>query len=160
MNKVSDLGEADLVDRIVTRLGAGKLEAEAPGDDAALISDLRGPLCFTTDALLEGVDFDLRYCSGADVGWKSVAVNASDIAAMGALPRYGVAALWLQPSTSLSLVDDMTEGMRAAAEPWPLRLVGGDISRASQLGTAVSLIGETGGLGPVLRSRARPGDAI
>lgn len=125
------------------------------GDDAALVS---GSLV-TTDTMVEGEDFDLCYCSGFDLGWKSLAVNVSDVAAMGGSPAYAVGTLALPPSTPVALVDGIGRGLAAAAERWECAVVGGDLSAAPVVTIGIALIGRPGAR-TVTRSGARPGDRI
>jgi thiamine-monophosphate kinase len=159
--RVGELGEDALVARIAGRIGPpGHLPEVWAGDDAAVFEAPGRTMLYTTDLLVEGVDFDLGWCAGGDVGWKAVAVNASDVAAMGGLPRYAVVALALPSDSAVALVDDLVEGMLAAASRWGIAVVGGDVSEANELSLSVALIGVAGGEGPVLRSGARPGEAI
>ena len=154
---VSDLGEFGLIERFRARLpGAPKGEIWS-GDDAAIVTGAPRAV-LTTDVLVEGVDFDLMLGSAADVGWKAVAVSVSDVAAMGGDPTYCVAALSLPATTSVATVDDLLEGMSAAATRWGLAIVGGDLSQAPQLSLALTMLG--GVEHPVLRSGAEVGDAI
>ena len=110
--------------------------------------------------MVEDVDFRLDYCSGEDVGWKVVAVNASDIAAMGGRPAHAVATLCLPPTTKVSFVDDVMTGMAAGAERWGIDLVGGDISGGREIVVSLSLLGAPVGNAPVPRSGASPGEAV
>jgi thiamine-monophosphate kinase len=160
MKTVSDIGELGLIERIAARLGSAAGGGHGPGDDAAVLPVTDERLVYTTDVLVEGVDFDFSYCSGADVGWKAIAANASDVAAMGASPRWSVAALSLRGDTPLELVDDLLDGMVEAGRRWRIELVGGDISTAPAMSVAVSMLGEAGAAGPVLRSGSRPGDRV
>lgn len=155
---VSSLGEFGLIERFVRKLprpGPGEVWS---GDDTAVIDPGSGRILVTTDVLVENVDFDLAYCSPADVGWKAVAVNVSDIAAMAGRPTRAVAALSLPGSTPVAVVDGILEGMVEAAERWGLVLVGGDVSEAPLVSIALTLLGAAEA--PVLRSGARVGDAI
>jgi thiamine-monophosphate kinase len=128
------------------------------GDDAAVFPSPGEHLVLTTDTLVEGVDFHLGYFSGADLGWKAVAVNVSDLAAMGAEPAYAVATLCLPSATSVGWVTSLIDGIEEAAQRWSVRVVGGDLSRATQISLGLSLMGHCSQ--PVLRSGARTGDAI
>lgn len=157
---VSELGEAGLLRRIAQRLGSPVPDEVWGGDDAAVVRGPSGDMVFTTDALVEGVDFELSYASPEDVGWKVIAVNASDAAAMGATPTHALVTLLLPPDTSVAFVDGALEGMIAAAERWGIHLVGGDISRARLVALSVAVIGVPFKGGVVLRSGARTGDAI
>lgn len=116
-------------------------------------------LLLTVDMLVEGVDFERRYCSGSDLGWKAVAVNASDLAAMGGRPLHAVAALALGPGVELGYFDAVLDGLLDAAARWDLSLAGGDLSRSEEVVLSVTMTGACAGI-PVLRSGARPGDAI
>ena len=129
------------------------------GDDTAVLDGRAGPLLMTVDMLVEAVDFDLAYASGYDVGWKAVAVNVSDIAAMGGQPVHAVAALGLRPEVPVSFFNDVLEGLLAACERWGIKLAGGDLSGGSAVSLSLTLTGDTSGQ-PVLRSGAGVGDAI
>lgn len=131
------------------------------GDDCAVLEPTPGAvLLATTDLLLEDVHFRRRYAGPADIGWKAMAVNVSDIAAMGGRPRWALVALACPAATSLSEVDAFYEGARALAAPHDVAIVGGDTS-SSPAGwlVNVTVLGETR-LAPVLRSGARPGDVV
>ncbi|MGH9024476.1 MAG: thiamine-phosphate kinase, partial [Acidimicrobiia bacterium] len=91
------------------------------GDDAAVLAD---GLLVATDLLVEGVHFDLAWCSGEDVGWKALAVNCSDLAAMGGIPRAGVVALAVGPVPGMA--EEVMEGMAQGAEAFGCPVVGGD----------------------------------
>jgi thiamine-monophosphate kinase len=157
---VWELGEAGLIDRILAHIGAPAPGVIGGGDDAAVVPLGRDRVLMTTDALVEGIDFDFAYCSGADVGWKAIAVNASDIAAMCGRPFWATVSLALPPDTLVSRIDDEVEGMLEAAARWDIGLVGGDISRASEMSVSVTMIGSTLSGDPVMRSGARVGDAL
>src|SRR5438093_10823834 len=93
---VSEIGEAGLIHRISAVLPKPDAGEAWIGDDAAVLSWDSGRLLFSVDALVEGVDFDLAYCDGSDVGWKAVASNVSDIAAMAAGPATRSGPWWSQ----------------------------------------------------------------
>jgi thiamine-monophosphate kinase len=120
------------------------------GDDAAVIGDQ----VITVDMLIEDVDFTqnvpLRF-----IARKSLAVNLSDLAAMGAQPRYAVVALGLPEWVN---TDMLTDALAEAAREYDIEIVGGDLSRSDKLVIAITAIGEA--KQPLLRSGARPGDRI
>lgn len=147
-----------MIDRITARFDAAPVGEIGVGDDAAVITSPAGYILLTTDVLVEGVDFELDWCTGTDLGWKAIAVNVSDIAAMGGTPSHALATLMVEPSTPVSLVDGIIDGMGGGAEHWGLSLSGGDISRADKLAVSIALMGRVEE--PILRSTARPGDAI
>ena len=156
---VADLGEFGLIDRITRKLRPAPAGEVWSGDDAAVLSRPDGDVVVSTDVLVEDVDFSTSWASGADVGWKAVAVNASDLAAMGAAPWRAVATLALPPTTTIDLVDDLIDGLVASAGQHDVELVGGDLSRADEIVLGLTVLGILDG-DPVLRSGAREGDAI
>ncbi|MDQ3783974.1 MAG: thiamine-phosphate kinase [Actinomycetota bacterium] len=156
---VADIGEFGLIERFAARLGAPPAGETWTGDDAAVLRAPGSTLLYTTDLLIEAVDFDMAYASGADIGWKAMAVNVSDIAAMGGRAQHAVVGLGLTADCPLETADGILDGLLAAASRWDVQLVGGDISSASELVLYVGLIG-VAEAEPVRRSGARPGDAI
>ena len=113
-----ELGERGLVERIRSRFAAlpGVLTVGI-GDDAAVAPAVRGALeVLTTDALVEGVHFDLAWSSFADVGYKALAVNVSDIAAMGAAPRLALLSLILPDSLAVADLDALLGGFAEIAD--------------------------------------------
>jgi thiamine-monophosphate kinase len=154
------LGESALIERIAARIGPAPRGETWSGDDAAVLPFSGRTILYTTDVMVEGVDFDRAYCSGTDVGFKSVAINASDIAAMGGAPRHAVAALSLPPETSVSFVDAMVDGVVEASKRWSIGVAGGDISRAHEVSMAMAMIGAPFGDAVVHRSGAKAGDAL
>jgi thiamine-monophosphate kinase len=131
------------------------------GDDCAVLEPTPGSLLVaTTDLLIEDVHFRRRYAEPADVGWKTMAVNVSDIAAMGARPRWALVALACPETTTPGDVEAFYEGALALAAEHEVAIVGGDTS-ASPGGwfVNVTLLGEAS-VAPLLRSGARPGDVV
>lgn len=131
------------------------------GDDAAVLEPKNGALLLaTTDLLIEGTHFRRRYAEPADIGWKALAVNLSDIAAMGGRPRWALIALACPADTSLAEVDAFYEGVLTLAAEHQVAVVGGDTA-ASPTGwiVNVTLVGDVVGT-PLLRSTAKVGDAI
>lgn len=155
--RVSEVGEFGLIDRFRSKLPAAPDGQIWSGDDAAVVPGT-ARTAFTTDVLVEGVDFDWALGGPGDAGWKAIAANASDVAAMGGRPTFCVAALGLPPSTEVTVVDGLLDGMVAAARRWGIETVGGDVSEAAQVFLAISMLGSVEK--PVSRSGARIGDAI
>ncbi len=160
--KVSELGERGVILRIRNAAGApASGVAVGIGDDCAVLTlPERAKLLATTDLLLEDIHFRRRSAHPADIGWKAMAVNLSDIAAMGGTPRFALVALACPAETEVEEIEAFYEGMRLAAGPHGVAIVGGDTSRAPD-GWIVNLtlLGELEGA-PRLRSGARPGDLI
>ena len=131
------------------------------GDDTAVLALTPGAaLLATTDLVIEDVHFRRTTAPPADIGWKAMAVNLSDIAAMGGVPLYALIALAVPNDTDVADIDALYAGMHEAAAPHGVAIVGGDTS-ASPAGwfITVTLLGEHAGT-PRLRSAARPGDAV
>jgi thiamine-monophosphate kinase len=126
------------------------------GDDAAVLA---GGLLFATDTMVESVHFDLALSTLFDAGWKALAVNCSDLAAMGGAPRAAVAAVVL-PRDRPGVADELAGGLLAAAEALGCPLVGGDTTVGELLVVTVAVVGDAPPCGAVLRSGARAGDAI
>ena len=160
---IRELGELGLIARVRSAV-ASSAEAGVRtgiGDDAAVLALGPGALLLaTTDLVIEGVHFRRAWASPYDIGWKSMAVNLSDIAAMGGTPRWVLIAVALPNEASVEDVDLFYSGLRDAAAPSGAVIVGGDTS-ASPDGWMinVTVLGEHLGT-PKLRSAARPGDAV
>jgi thiamine-monophosphate kinase len=157
------LGERGLIQRI--RLDSERAPAAGVtvgiGDDTAVLAVTPGAaLLATTDLVIEDVHFRRVWASPEDIGWKAMAVNLSDIAAMGGVPRWALIGLAVPEDTDAEEVAGFFRGLRGAAGPHGVALVGGDTSR-SPAGwlVNVTLLGEHTGT-PRLRSTAQPGDAI
>jgi thiamine-monophosphate kinase len=132
------------------------------GDDAAVITSRAGQwTVLTTDLLTEGVHFDLRTASMADIGFRAAAANLSDIAAMGATPQYLLVALAIPRTGTSRHVHQLYRGMMAACRPHHVGLIGGDTS-ASSGGwfLSVTLIGMVPPRKALFRSGARIGDFL
>ena len=134
--------------------------ALARGDDCAELVCPRD-LCLTSDLFLEDVHFRASYFSAADIGWKALAVNFSDLAAAGASPVGWNMNLMLPKGVSLDYVDALLQGMAALAGQYDAPLTGGDLSRADKLGVSITAWGEpVEGCGFLRRSGGRPGHCL
>jgi len=130
------------------------------GDDGALIRFKNDDYVITTDLLIEGIHFDLTIMSPADVGWRTMAANLSDLAAMGALPCWGFLSLGLNPPIQVELVQGLLEGLINLGTQHRLVLAGGDTVRSTNMLLNLCLIGAMQGIRPALRKNAQPGDLI
>lgn len=128
------------------------------GDDAAVIRCESGYILLTTDLLIEDVHFKLDYITPYQLGKKAVAVNLSDIAAMGGEPRYFLLSLALNPQTDLYFIDELNKGMKHMAESFGVELIGGDISSSNKIMINIAMIGFADSY--VTRSGAKEGDAV
>lgn len=159
---VRDLGERELLRRILGVFEGSSRAVVGPGDDAAVLRVDDGRVVVSTDTLVHGPDFRLAWSSGFDLGWKAAAVNLSDIAAMGARPTALFVALMLPDDTSADLVTDIARGMRAACDALApgCAVEGGDLAASDTLSIAVTVLGVLDGAAPVRRSGARVGDVV
>jgi thiamine-monophosphate kinase len=158
------LGERGLIRRIRSMAAASPAAPGVEvgiGDDAAVLVVPPGhKLLATTDLLIEDVHFRRISAAPADIGWKALAVNLSDIAAMGGIPRWALVALAVPADTDVEAVDAFYAGMAEAAAPHGVTVVGGDTSAVPGGWTVnITLLGIHPGE-PRLRSHARPGDAV
>jgi len=134
------------------------LSPEGPGDDACVVAQKPGKLCLTTDALVEGVHFDRKHFSLADIGHKALAVNLSDLAAMGAAPDFWMCALGLPPGFGGGKLQALARGMVPLAKHYGLRLTGGNLTASPVLSLTLTLGGWA--IRPLLRCGAKPGDKL
>ena len=150
------MDEFGLIDTFVSQFDV-KPPPRGPGDDCAVIST-EGLTCVTTDAVVENVHFTRKFPL-EDVGHKALAVNLSDLAAMGARPSWFTVALGLPRDFPIKEVKQLGAGMSALARIHGAELVGGNVTRCPVLTITITINGELDGQ-PMLRSGAREGDAI
>ncbi len=157
------LGEHALLARLLARLPRpSPTVLVGPGDDAAVVAGSRNTrLVVTTDAVVEGVHFSRAFSSPADIGHRALAVNLSDLAAMGATPRWALLSLMLPASTREADVEEMVDGLAALASRYGVSVIGGNITRTEgPLIVDVTAGGEVASRKWLTRSGARAGDAI
>jgi thiamine-monophosphate kinase len=160
---VAELGELALIERIRARIPqAPPYVVIGIGDDAAVLEPERNALeVLTTDCQVEGIHFDFAFVSPADIGHKALAVNLSDLAAMGALPRVALLSLVLPPAWPVAHVDALVDGMIALAQRARISIVGGNIARSpGPLIVDVTVIGSVHRRRILTRSAARAGDEL
>ena len=165
--KVRNLGEFGLIEvlsQIIDEAGVG-IGSQSNlligiGDDAAAWQNDAQVQLGTTDALVEGVHFDLAITSWFDLGWKSLAVNISDIAAMGGIPTCCLVSLGLLPDTELEDVTQLYKGMANIAKKFSISIAGGDISESPMITITPTIIGTAEKDKILTRSGAKPGDKI
>jgi thiamine-monophosphate kinase len=132
------------------------------GDDcAALAGDGADYLLWTIDTLVEGVHFDLAYTSLSQLGWKSLAVNLSDIAAMGGEPRQALLSLGWPPARDRGLALELAQGLAQAAREYGVAIIGGDtVASPGGLIVTVTLTGQVPAAQMQRRAGAQIGDLI
>jgi thiamine-monophosphate kinase len=160
---VSDIGERGLIEAVRARVPPPPPQLLIGiGDDAAVFRPERGALqVLTTDAFVEGVHFDRRFSSASDIGYKALAVNVSDVAAMGGTPTLALLSLMLPESTPLADVDGILDGLLDMAQAVGVALAGGNITRSpGPLIVDVTLAGAVRPRRVLTRSGGRPGDAV
>jgi len=160
---ISDLTERALIARLRARVPSPPdWVLTGIGDDAAVLAPARGMVdVVTTDALVEGVHFRREWSSANDIGHKALAVNLSDLAAMGATPRAILLSLTLPPDLSLEHFDALLDGVLALATVSKAPLVGGNIARSTgDLHVEITAIGAVRPRRVLRRSGARPGDRL
>jgi thiamine-monophosphate kinase len=167
--KLAELGEFGLIDVLADLVDAEGKYGEAwsnlvigIGDDAAAWRCRSGNQLATIDAQVENVHFKLGLTSWEELGWKSLAVNISDIAAMGGFPRYALVSLALPTETDVNDILYFYQGMLNLARELDVAVVGGNISRAPLVVINITVFGDSPGTSPQLltRSSAEPGDKI
>lgn len=160
--EISQLGEFGLIDRL-TKDFPLKNESthKGVGDDAAVLSFGDKEALVTTDLLLEGIHFDLRYVPLKHLGYKAAIVNFSDIYAMNGTPKQITVSLGISSRFTVEHIDELYAGIRLACEMYGVDLVGGDTS-ASVTGLVISItcLGEAKKEDIVYRDGAKPTDLI
>lgn len=151
--------EFDLIARLVGALPCRRTDVLAgPGDDAALLRPSPGmDLVQTVDTCLEGVHFPAGL-EPSDIGWRALAVNLSDLAAMGAEPAWGLLSL-VMPRADEAWLDGFASGVASLAKDVGLDVVGGDLVRGP-LAVTFALTGFVPSGTALRRAGARPGDGV
>ncbi|MBI4323380.1 MAG: thiamine-monophosphate kinase [Candidatus Omnitrophica bacterium] len=161
---VAQLGEVRLIQRLRKQLGPGAKASSVLvgiGDDTAVLRwTAKEHLLFASDMLVENVHFRRERVRPRWIGWKALARNVSDVAAMGGLPRHAVVSLGLPPHTSVRFADEVYAGLWRCARRFGLAIVGGDTVRAPVVVVDVAILGTVRPAHLVLRSGARVGDEV
>lgn len=170
--RVGDVGEFGLLERLAGRLTSHKdvLTTASTteigiGDDAAVWRPTPGwASVLTTDTMVEGIHFTMATTPWRDLGWKSLAVNVSDLAAMAAVPRVALVTLGLTGEEAVHDIDALYDGIIDAATAYAIAVIGGDTVRAPQVQVGFAVVGEApgdAGEPQVLRrAAARAGDVL
>ncbi|MCI0582141.1 MAG: thiamine-phosphate kinase, partial [Chloroflexi bacterium] len=163
-----DVGEFGLIDRLARLVSRDDRDPLRPapegplgiGDDAALwMPALDRPEVLTTDALVEGVHFKLSTTGWRDLGWKALAENVSDVAAMGARPRRAFVTIGVPRETRVSDLEELYRGLRDLADRFDVAIAGGDTVSSPLVFLSVTVVGEVPN-GALRRGAGRPGDLL
>jgi thiamine-monophosphate kinase len=160
--ELGEIGEFGLIDRIkvVTKL-QNSSSVLGIGDDAAVIQSGEDLLLLSTDILTEGIHFDLTYTPIKHLGYKAVAVNVSDIAAMNGVPQQIIIGLALSNRFSVEAIEELYKGIQLACDNYKVDLVGGDTtSSRAGLMISISVLGKTKAGEITYRSTAKKGDLV
>lgn len=162
MTRISELGEFGLIARLTAGLPRSADVILGIGDDATIL-DIGGDelLVATCDAQVEDTHFRLRYMNPIDIGRRALAVNVSDVAAMGARPRYALISLMLPPTLDVAILDGIYTGLQAEAAQFGMSIVGGNIAKNTErLIIDITLLGTAKRERILRRDTAKPGDAV
>lgn len=166
--KVGELGEFGLIE-LVRGIVAGHGHPEQPpwrevlvgiGDDAAAWQGNDRTQLATTDTLVEGVHFDPDVISWQELGWKALAINLSDIAAMGGVPAYALLSLALPGDLEVEAVSRFSSAMAQAAGEYGVAIVGGNMAASTRVVITITLMGYLKGQEMLKRSTALPRQRI
>jgi thiamine-monophosphate kinase len=152
---VADIGELALLKRLQPFCAQDLI-----GDDAAVLPPGTQAQVITTDVLVDTVHFSDRTTSPEDVGWRAIAANLSDLAAMGATAVGVTVGLSLPGHTPVDWVDRVYRGMAACLQTYGGDILGGDIVRSEQITLAITAIGQVAPQRVIRRDRAQPGQVI
>jgi len=168
--KVSELGEFGLIDLLAKmisssqdkKLALGQKLILGIGDDAAVWRGDTSPQLASTDSLFQDIHFTLEITPWEELGWKALAVNLSDIAAMGGVPEYALVSLALPESTEVDNVAALYRGMIEAAQQFEVAIAGGDTCRAPLVSITITVLGraQSQGGNMLTRAAASPGEKI
>ena len=153
-------GEFAVIDRLVAGRRQPPWVTLGPGDDAAVVATTDGSTVVCTDMLVEGRHFRLDWSTPHDIGRKAIAQNAADIEAMGGRATAFVVGFGAPGDTATARAVELADGMWHEAGLLGAGIVGGDLVRAPQWVISVAALGDLGGLDPVRRSGAKPGDTV
>jgi len=158
--KIEDIGEFELIEIIRNTIGETPNLLLGIGDDACAWTFHAGIHLATTDSLVEGIHFNPKLARWYDLGYKALAVNLSDIAAMGGLGSIALVSLALPGDIQVEDIVSFYQGMLELARESEVSIGGGNISRSPLISITVSLIGTGSVAGMLKRSGARKGDLV
>ncbi len=162
--KVSELGEFGLID-LLAKMTHGTADEHliiGIGDDATAWHCDTSTQLVTVDSFIQNIHFTIGMASWNELGWKAMATNLSDIAAMGGVPRYMLVSLALPSNTEVEDVTALYQGMIELAQQFGVAIAGGDTSSAPLVAISITVVGSTGNKNNriLTRSAAKPGDRV
>lgn len=157
--KIKELGEFGLIERI-TKKPKNKDIIVGIGDDAAVVKTKKGLQVLTTDTLVERDHFRQEWFSPKQIGMKAIEINVSDVAAMGAIPKYVLVSLALPSDLDVDFVDGLYDGMWKTCDKYDIEIIGGNMTHSKEIVISITLTGEVDKNHLCLRSGAKPGDFI
>jgi len=157
--KVKDIGEFGLID-LISKKTKDKDVLVGIGDDAAVIKTTKGLQVLTTDCLVEGDHFRKEWFTPNQIGMKAIEINVSDVAAMGAVPRFALISLGLPKDLEVDFVEEMYQGMWKTCSKYNIEIIGGNMTHSQQIFISVTLTGDVDKKNLCLRSGAKPDDYI
>ncbi|MBD3182641.1 thiamine-phosphate kinase [Candidatus Poribacteria bacterium] len=159
---IREIGEFNLIERMSKALSSsGRNVIVGIGDDTAVLPFNGDKLqLVTTDMLIQDVHFRTTTATPEQIGWKSLAANISDIAAMGGEPTYAFISIGLPKTTTVEFVDKFYSGMNEIAKLYSVDIAGGDTVSSPQVIINIALLGEVNKDNLILRSGAEVGDAV
>jgi len=166
--KVSELGEFGLIELLADIVDRTKNPQDSSwqrlligiGDDAAAWQGDSSIQLATTDSLIQDTHFDLNITTWEELGWKAIAVNLSDIAAMGGIPKYALISLALPGELETDCISSLYQGMAQIANQFGVAIIGGNIASASRTMITVTVLGSLESKSALTRSAAVPGDQV
>lgn len=158
--ELSALGEFGWIALIQKTLTPKNKKVMGVGDDTAVLPGTPKNILLTTDMILEDRHFKRSEASAYEIGWKALAVNLSDIAAMAGIPKYAVVAVGLPGNLKVSYAMDILRGMKDLARRFGVEIVGGDTNRSDKIIVSITLTGEVEAKKAVYRSGAQKGDWV
>ena len=163
MKTLKQLGEFGLIERLSTQLSTSSPRVKKGiGDDCAVFSTQSTKVqLISTDVLVESIHFNLKTISAEQLGHKAMAINISDIAAMGGNPYLAVISLGLPKSTSIKFLDKLYSGLQKCCDSYQIQVAGGDtVASPKHLFINICILGEAKRNKVFTRTGARPGDQI
>ncbi len=168
--KISEIGEFGLIELLANIVAKSKNQKNTSwrnlligiGDDAAVWKGDNSLQLATTDTLVQNVHFNLKVIGWKELGWKALAVNLSDVAAMGGIPKYALVSLALPHDLEVERISEFYESMVNLAQKFDVAIAGGDIVSSPQVVITITVFGSLSEKGkkPLLRSTAKVGDLV